>query len=1223
MVFGKKEDKKEIKEVKLKVAEAYQQDVGRGIVRIDRDIMKEIGVREGDIVEIEGNKKTVAVARSSFPSDIGLGIIRMDGITRRNAKTSIGEYVKVRKADIKEASLIELAPAQKGVVIQMDPELVKSRLLGKAVYKGDIISVSFGPTRRRELDPFFDIGTFIEEMLGSAFGGEMKFVVINTKPKGPVIITENTEVVLHKEAKEVQEETIPDVTYEDIGGLDEAIQKIREMVEIPLKYPQVFERLGIEPPKGVLLYGPPGTGKTLLAKAVANEAGAHFISINGPEIVSKYVGESEEKLRKIFEEAQKNAPSIIFIDEIDAIAPKRDEVQGEVEKRLVAQLLTLMDGLKTRGKVIVIAATNRPDSIDPALRRPGRFDREIEIGVPNEKGRLEILRIHTRNVPLGKRIVKDGKEEYELLDDKEREELLKKLAEVTHGYVGADLAALVKEAAMNAVRRVLPELLQLKRRSEEEKVEVSEDLLKKLVVTEEDFKEALKFVRPSAMREVLVEVPKVKWSDIGGLENVKQELKEAVEWPLKFRHVFERLGIRPPKGVLLYGPPGTGKTLLAKAVANESNANFIAVKGPEVLNKFVGESLPGDEIIYVVDENGMFKKLRIEDFEKGKALTINNEKIASIENAEIIVHENKYDFVYKVRTASGREIRVTGGHSLFTNNNEDLEEIKVEDLKIGMKIAIPTKINLPETIKEFDLLDALKEERNIYLEETQELLKKAINILGKEKVCEIIGIQCKNLYNYLRSSKLPLNKAIRLIKELNIDYSNYHLVTHMGNKLPAKIRFNEKLGELIGLFIADGSYFHNGIRVSLSKEEYEEIKDYLKEFGNLTPYSKTDNSVDIYFNNKLLKLLFKSLGLVDGSNKKFIPELLFSTPLEFKRGLLRGYFSGDGSFSGHALEVSTTSKELANDINLLLLNFGILASIKFKKEWNGNISYRLTITHKERLVKFKKEISFLFSNKNKKLEEYIEKISDYKGKYIQNKENDIYWDEIVEIKKEEFNDKYIYDLTVDNTERFIAGFGCILVHNSEKAIRKIFKKARQVAPAIIFFDEIDAIAPRRGQHFDAGVTERIVNQLLTEMDGIEDMTDVVIIAATNRPDIVDPALLRPGRFDRVIYVPVPDKKARFEILKVHTKNVPLAKDVDLEKLAEMTEGYTGADLEALVREAVILAMRDAYEKGKMEELKEVSWKYFEEALKKVKPSVDKNTIKFYEELQEKMKEGYL
>ncbi|MEO2154785.1 MAG: CDC48 family AAA ATPase, partial [Nanoarchaeota archaeon] len=592
-MFGKKDKSdKEKREVKLKVAEAYQQDVGKGIVRIDRDVMKKIGVREGEPVEIEGNKKTVAIALPSFPSDVGLGIIRMDGITRRNARTSIGEYVKVRRADIKEANIVELAPAQKGVVIQVDPELIKARLIGKPLYKGDIISVSLGPSRMRmdTLDPFMDLTSFIEEMLGSAFGGEIKFVVVNTKPKEPVVITENTEVILHKEAKEVQEENVPDVTYEDIGGLDDAIQKIREMVEIPLKYPQIFERLGIEPPKGVLLYGPPGTGKTLLAKAVANEAGAHFISINGPEIVSKYVGESEEKLRKIFEEAEKNAPSIIFIDEIDAIAPRRDEAQGEVEKRLVAQLLTLMDGLKSRGKVIVIAATNRPDSIDPALRRPGRFDREIEIGVPNEKGRLEILRIHTRNVPLGKKVIKDGKEDYELLDEKEREELLKKLAEVTHGYVGADLAALVKEAAMNAVRRVLPELLQLKRRDEDEKPEVSEDILKKLVVTEEDFKEALKFVRPSAMREVLVEVPKVKWSDIGGLDNVKQELKEAVEWPLKFRHVFEKLGIRPPKGVLLYGPPGTGKTLLAKAVANESNANFIAVKGPEILNKFVGES---------------------------------------------------------------------------------------------------------------------------------------------------------------------------------------------------------------------------------------------------------------------------------------------------------------------------------------------------------------------------------------------------------------------------------------------------------------------------------------------------------------------------------------------------------------------------------------------------------------------------------------------------------
>jgi transitional endoplasmic reticulum ATPase len=557
-------------DISLKVAEAIQDDVNKGIVRIDSNLMHQTGVRSGDIVEIQGERKTVGIVDRAYPGDIGLNIIRMDGILRRNAKTGIGEIVAVRKAEVKPAKKVIIAPARRGIMIRAPPELFQQGLLGRAVVKGDIVSL--GGTKRRRTtmseSPFEDIFSILDESMMGFGLGDIKFVVADTLPKGAVLISNTTEVVFNPEAvelKETEEKTF-EVTYEDIGGLRDEIKKVREMVELPLKHPEIFERLGIEAPKGVLLHGPPGTGKTLLAKAVANETNSNFSLINGPEIMSKYYGQSEENLRKKFEDAQKNAPSIIFIDEIDAIATKREETKGEVERRVVAQLLALMDGLQSRGKVVVIAASNVPHLLDPALRRPGRFDREIEIGVPAKEGRLDIMKIHTRNMPLAEDVD------------------LKEIAGITHGFVGADLASLAKEAAMIVLRKVLPEL-QL-----EKDEAIPKETLEKLRISQKDFLEALKVVRPSAMREVLVEVPNVKWTDVGGLDDVKQELKEAVEWPLKNPEVFTRMGVTPPKGILLYGAPGTGKTLLAKAVANESEANFILVKGPELLSKWVGES---------------------------------------------------------------------------------------------------------------------------------------------------------------------------------------------------------------------------------------------------------------------------------------------------------------------------------------------------------------------------------------------------------------------------------------------------------------------------------------------------------------------------------------------------------------------------------------------------------------------------------------------------------
>ncbi len=570
------------KELKLKVAEAVQDDVNKGIVRIDSSYMHDIDAKPGDIVFIKGERETVAIVDRAYPGDIGLSVIRMDGIIRRNAKTGIGEVVLVRKSSsVKEAKKVIIAPAKKGIMVRASSVLFKQGLLGRALTKGDIVSLGGTRSRRSTMtqSPFFDdiFNTLEENMTGFGFG-DLKFIVADSNPKGPVIITELTEVELNPQAVELKEEEMLEVTYEDIGGLEDEMKKVREMVELPLKHPEIFGRLGIEAPKGVLLHGPPGTGKTLLAKAVANETNSHFLLINGPEIMSKYYGQSEENLRNKFEEAEKNAPSIIFIDEIDAIASKREESKGEVERRVVAQLLALMDGLKSRGKVVVIAATNIPNALDVALRRPGRFDREIEIGVPRKEGRLNILKIHTRNMPLETK----GKEKVEL----------EKMAEITHGFVGADLAALAKESAMIVLRRILPEL---KLREDEP---IPNEILDQLKITQKDFKDALKVVRPSAMREVLVEIPNIKWEDIGGLENIKQELIEAVEWPLKHPDAFKRLGVRPPRGVLLYGAPGTGKTLLAKAVATESSANFILVKGPELLSQWVGESERGVRKIF-------------------------------------------------------------------------------------------------------------------------------------------------------------------------------------------------------------------------------------------------------------------------------------------------------------------------------------------------------------------------------------------------------------------------------------------------------------------------------------------------------------------------------------------------------------------------------------------------------------------------------------------------
>jgi transitional endoplasmic reticulum ATPase len=707
----------------LKVAEAEQRDVGRKIARIDPAIAKGINITSGDALEITSlGRKTTVLNWPAKESDRGKGLIRIDGLIRNRLDVGINDLVEIRVVESKDAKSITFAPIEPLRIMGAE-EFLSEYLNGTLMTKGDTIPIN-------------------------VMGRRVDLVVISTSPSGPVIITNSTEIIVSEESSKAEQISKQgenaSITYEDIGGLGDAVARVREMIELPLRHPELFKRLGVEAPKGVLLHGPPGTGKTLLAKAIANETNSNFYTIGGPEIMSKYHGESEERLRNVFEQAEKNAPSIIFIDEIDSIAPKREEVTGETERRIVAQLLSVMDGMASRGKVVVIAATNRINAIDPALRRPGRFDREIEIGVPNRDGRLEVLQIHTRGMPIDKDVN------------------LEKLADISHGFVGADLQALAKEAAMRALRRVLPDI-----NLSGEGIPI--ETLRKIIVRMQDFMDVIKEMEPSAMREVFVEVPDIKWDDIGGLSSIKQELQEAVEWPLKYSGIFTYADATPPKGILLYGPPGTGKTLMAKAAANESEANFISIKGPELLSKWVGES--------------------------------------------------------------------------------------------------------------------------------------------------------------------------------------------------------------------------------------------------------------------------------------------------------------------------------------------------------------------------------------------------------------------------------------------------------EKGVREIFRKARQAAPCIIFFDELDAIAPARGgDHGDSHVTERVISQFLTEMDGLEILTNVVVIGATNRPDIIDPALLRPGRFDRILYVSPPDRDSRLQIIKIHTKKKPLAEDVNIERLADKTDGYTGADIASLSSAAVMLALREHVDRYPLPEEAEkntqelkISMKHFEEAMVKIRP----------------------
>ena len=534
-------------EIILKIDESPQQHVGRGRAIVDPKIIEDQRWNTGQILELTYNKKTHVKLWPGAPEEYGSGIIKIDGMTRQNIGAGIGDKISLKSVEAVNAEQIVLSPTEK-ISAEGLQEYMIYNYLNHVFTTGDSVS------------------------LNTQMGGRVQFIVTSTKPSKPVLVTENTVFKLGAMTKAV-DSSVPRITYDELGGLKNEVQKIREMIELPMRHPELFDKIGVEAPKGVLLYGPPGTGKTLLAKAVAGETNAHFISLSGPEIMGKHYGESEERIREIFTQAEENAPSIIFIDEIDSIAPKRDEVSGELEKRIVSQLLTLMDGMKSRGKVVVIAATNRPDSIDPALRRPGRFDREIEIGIPDDEGRFDILSIHTRGMPIDEKVD------------------LKQISKTTHGFVGADLEVLSKEAAMKSLRRVLPEI-----DYDEEKI--SSEILEKIQITSDDFRDALKEVSPSALREVQVQVANVSWDDVGGLDELKEELKEAVEWPIKYKDAYDYVDVEAPKGILLHGPPGTGKTLIAKALAKMTESNFISIKGPELLSKWVGESEKGVREIF-------------------------------------------------------------------------------------------------------------------------------------------------------------------------------------------------------------------------------------------------------------------------------------------------------------------------------------------------------------------------------------------------------------------------------------------------------------------------------------------------------------------------------------------------------------------------------------------------------------------------------------------------
>ncbi len=1209
------------KSIELKVAEALQNDVGRGLIRIDSKARKDLDVSTGDIVELKCKRSTAALVWQAHPQDEGLNIIRMDGYLRQNTGVGLGDKITIKKAELKEAKKVVLAPTQPMKYSPGFDQFVKKKMVGRAINRGDTIFIG-------------------------VFGTSFPLVAAMVQPAGIVMINESTELVL-KEAPEKETVQVASITYEDIGGLKEEVQKIREMVELPLRHPELFERLGIEAPKGVLIYGPPGTGKTLLARAVASESEANFVHIGGPELVSKFVGESEERLRQLFKDAEENAPSIIFMDEIDAIAPKREEAQGEVERRMVSQLLTMMDGLKARGQVIVIGATNRPNSIDPALRRPGRFDREVELGVPDRPGRKEILQIHTRSMPLSEDVNLD------------------ELASITHGYTGADVSALTKEAAMKVLRRILPKI-------DLDQEFIPAEILDNLKVTREDFFNALREVRPSALREVFIERPNIRWSDIGGLENVKKELKEAVELPLKSPEVFTKMGIRPVKGILLVGLPGTGKTMFAKAVATETEANFIAIKGPEVLSKWVGESLAYDETVWVADEGGL-KRMKIGELvdahmnenengslvqktaQKQKLLTFTLDEngksvLAPIED---FIRHRSPESLYHITTRTGREITVTADHALFTLSGGSVGATPANRLIANeTHVAMPSRLPSLGQQAVWDLAELFRDNPHVFVKPSP-LFKKAIERLGKNSVASLLGLSARYVSENIAGGKnsLSLPAFLKLMDTANVAFDSSGLrLGYFGSSqvLPGRLHATRDLCYVLGFWVAEGDYNTTCLRFSNHNEENRcELSASLARLGI---EAKAYDGV-IRAEHPLLALFFqKTLALAPYADNKRIPDFLFAAPNLHMAAFLRAYYSGDGSVHGNShrsyVEASTSSRQLAHDLQHMLLHFGIVATLyRGVEKRNGKEKFKVLFSGVSNFEKFF-EIGFSQKSKQERLMAYpsrkawrrssqvpldlglriwlvengfeewaksatigIDRLRQALERHDPQRtfklawelvESDYHWDKVISVAKIPYNRQHVYDIGVPGCQRFLAGNGDLLVHNSEKAVRETFRKARMATPCVIFIDEIDSIAPHRGGGDEGNrVTERVVDTLLTEMDGLTGLKNVVVIAATNRPELMDMALMRGGRFDRIIEIPPPDEKTRLEILKIHTKAMPITKAVNLPEIATKTDGYTGADIENVCREAGMAAIRRGVNVDKVEP------KDFEESLGTVKPSITK------------------
>lgn len=709
-----------MKVLTLKVKEALPKDVDRAIVRIDPEDMKTLGLEVGEIIEIEGKRKTPARVMPCYVEDRGKGIIQMDGISRENAQIGLDEKIKISKIDYLPANKVTLSPLTVSTLIQRDTKYIGSLIEGLPIITGDRVRARLFGSRSCD------------------------FKVLDTIPEGVVLISSTT--LIRMETKGLGEGRETKVSYEDIGGLGPQVQRIREMIELPLRYPQIFERLGVDAPKGVFLYGPPGTGKTLIARAVANETDAYFTHVSGPEIMGKFYGESEARIRSVFEDAQKHSPAIIFIDEIDAIAPKREDMGGEkqVERRVVAQLLALMDGLKSRGQIIVIGATNIPNTIDPALRRPGRFDREISIPVPDKNGRLEILQIYTRGMPLSNDVD------------------LERLAGITHGFVGADLEALARESAMSSLRKILPKI-------DYEMSDIPYETLLELKITMDNFLEAMKEVEPSAIREVFVEVPDVRWEDVGGLEDIKQGLKEAIEWPLKYADIFKMAGTNPPKGIMRYGKPGTGKTLLAKAVANESGVNFISVKGPSLMSKYIGESerairevfkkakqvspaiLFFDEIESLVPVRGKEDSTHVTERVISQFLT-EMDGIEELKGVVILGATNRLDLIDPAIMRSGR-------FDLLFESSEPNEKTREEIFRIHTK-------NKPLD-EDVDLKDLARETKGRVGSDIEFICNRASMLAIREyiegqKTAELASVCLKSEF---RISIRHFKKAIELLKE--------------------------------------------------------------------------------------------------------------------------------------------------------------------------------------------------------------------------------------------------------------------------------------------------------------------------------------------------------------------------------------------------------------------------------------------------------------------------